>query len=70
MTACPDPPSGRGGQMGKVTEKDRDTEQGSLVLESSRMGVIGGGGDVLTASAAEVLPWQWALPRSVQLLLD
>lgn len=56
--------------MGKVTEKDRDTEQGSLVLESSRMGVIGGGGDVLTASAAEVLPWQWALPRSVQLLLD
>jgi hypothetical protein len=51
--------------MGKVTEKDRDTEQGSLVLESSRMEVIGGGGDVLTASAAEVLPWQWALPHSV-----
>lgn len=44
--------------MGKVTEEARDTEQGSLVLESSRMEVmVGERADVVTTSTVEVLTW-------------
>lgn len=39
-----DTPCGTGGQMGKVIDEDRDTEQGPLVLESSRMEVMVGRG--------------------------